>query len=353
MLAEWHLTDRAAGSLLFSSFAGSTFGAMLVPGSYRRVAGVGLGVTALASGCLSQATHGPFGALFLLYGLGMGVTMTAISLLRSREVSPNSIHLEMNRLNLLWAMGACLAPALALRSLRLISVHLLFQGAAILFGVAAVSVFLTGHAASYRQETVATSQPSRLPRAPAPLWMFAAAAVALESAIGSWLTTYTERVAHHAGIAVWSNSAFWMGLLLSRAAHSSRRGAWLQTGRGMVLHLAAVVAALLFLVGSPLAAVLPVAAFLAGAGLGPLYPSALAVALPRYRSLMMFIATGVGAAVLPWVTGALSTAAHSLRAGLLAPCATVVILLVAARSMRHQIPEHNLVPAPISTTDWE
>lgn len=78
-----------------------------------------------------------------------------------------------------------------------------------------------------------------------------------------------------------------------------------------------------------------------GVGTGSALPLALSIDLPRDKSTVIFIATGLGAALLPWVTGVLSTAFGSLRAGLLAPYATVAIPLWAAIFMRQKFLEQS------------
>ena len=345
MLGQWHLSDRSGGWLLFSSFAGATLGALLVQGSFRLIAAAGLGVSALATGLLSAPHHGPLWVAFLLFGTGLGMTMTAISLIQSREVPAHQSGLEMNRLNLCWAIGACCAPALALHSLRLVSVNTLFRAETVVFAGSAITLLAIRRAANVTpgSPTALTVRPEHLP--PVGMWVFAAAAVGLESAIGGWLTTYTQRAAHGTGFAVWANSAFWSGLLLSRAAHSMRSTQYLRTRPGVAVHLAAVVVAAALLVFAPFEASLPAGALLAGLGLGPLYPLVLSISLPRYRSGVVFVMAGVGASLLPWLTGALSTSLQSLRAGLLVPCATVPILLASALWMRREIPASSQVPA--------
>ena len=338
MLAQWHLNDRSGGWLLFSSFAGATLGAFLVHGAFRPIAAAGLALSALATLLLSAAHRAPVHLAFWLYGTGLGMTMTAISLARSREVPAHQSGLEMNRLNLCWAMGACCAPALALHSLRLVSVHMLFRAEMVAFAVAATAVlWVSGGAAGAAGPHVGVTRPPEQ-FAPLRMWLLAATAVGLESAIGGWLTTYTERAAHGTGIAVWANSAFWLGLLLSRATHSLRRAQRLHTRSGIAMHLAALIVALLLLVVAPFEASLPLGALLAGLGLGPLYPLVLSLSLPRYRSGAVFVMAGVGASLLPWLTGVLSTSFRSLRAGLLAPCAAVLILLASAFLLWREIP---------------
>jgi hypothetical protein len=275
--------------------------------------------------------------------------MTSISLLCSREVPATETGLELNRLNLTWATGACLAPALALHALRLVSVRALFQAVMFAFAAGATALFIAIRWKSPARETACAVPVPAQPLAPLRMCVFAGAAVGLETAIGSWLTAYTQRLVHVTGIAVMANSAFWLGLLVSRAAHSFRAGKLLQTPAGLVLHLAAVTLAMGILVGAPAEALLPVSAFLAGFGLGPLYPMVLSWALPRYRSSAVFILAGTAASLLPWLTGVISTSFRSLRAGLLAPCGVVVVLLAAAALMRREISASAQVPAGIST----
>ncbi len=337
MLVQWHLNDRSGGSLLFSAFAGTMCGALVVHRSFRGIAALGLAVAAAATLLLSLAHQGPLRPAFFLYGLGLGATMTSISLLRSREVPAGRSGLEMNRLNLLWAAGACCAPTLALHSLRLVSVSTLFRSEAVALALTAVAVAVASGRRRPDMAPLSTpAAPVSASFAPLRLCLAAAAAVGLESAIGGWLTTYTERMAHGAGFAVSANSFFWFGLLLSRAAHSFRIGHRLHSRWGVGIHLACVITGVLALVLAPVEAVLPLAALLSGFGLGPLYPLTLAFALPRYRSTAVFVSAGLGASLLPWLTGVVSTSFHSLRAGLAAPVTTLVVLLASAVWMRRE-----------------
>ena len=338
MLAEWHLSDRSGGWLLFSSFAGSTLGALLVREARRWLAAVGLACSAAAMLLLSRSSGGVLIPSFCLYGLGLGLTMTALSLLRAREVPAAQSNLEMNRLNLLWAIGACCAPALALRSLHTVSVSALFRFQATLFLAVAAFLAISGTSSRRRATTARRAiSPERL--VPLRFCLFAAAAVGIESAIGGWLTTYTQRLAHGAALAVSANSAFWLGLLASRAAHSWSGARWLRSRPSVALHVVAVAAATTLLIALPFGAVLPAAALLAGVGLGPLYALALSLTLPYFRANLIFVICGFGSSLLPWLTGAVSTSFGSLRAGLLAPGMAVVVLVWTGLSIRQELPK--------------
>ena len=338
MLVGWQLSDRSGGWLLFSSFAGSTLGALLVRNARRWLAAVGLAASGAAMLVLSHYSGGFLTPAFCLYGTGLGITMTALSLLRAREVPAAESNLAMNRLNLLWAIGACCAPSLALRSLHTVSVSGLFRLQAAVF--LAVAAILAMSEQSFARSSSRTSHPVRAERlVPLRFCLFAAAAVGIESAIGGWLTTYTQRIAQGTALAVSANSAFWLGLLASRAAHSWPGARWLHSRLSLALHVAAVGAATALLIGVPSRALLPAAALLAGLGLGPLYALALSMTLPYFRSNAIFIACGVASSLLPWLTGAISTACSSLRAGLLAPALAVLVLLLSGLSIRREIPQ--------------
>ena len=74
-----------------------------------------------------------------------------------------------------------------------------------------------------------------------------------------------------------------------------------------------------------------VAAAVLGLAAGPVYPLVIAAALRYRENSTVFAVAGVGASILPLLTGALSTWTHSLRAGLGVPllAAAVMAVLVA------------------------
>lgn len=334
-LHDWNLSDSRGGLLLLAAWGGSTTGALLVRGMAGYSPAIGLALSAGAMFALSRPHPPLLEWLYLIYGIGLGMAMTAISLMRSREVTASEADIELNRLNLVWAIGACFAPALAFQSLHLLSVAGVFRVMSLVLAAAALLLLVS---ALRSPGQVGRSAPRIAPQAWAPLrfCLFAAAAVGLESAVGSWLTTYTQRVTHGIGTAVSANSAFWAGLLLSRAAHSLHSARWFHTRAARLGHLALVgVATLLFF--APSGALLPVAGMLSGLGLGPLYPFVLSVSLPHYRSNAVFVMAGVGASLVPWLTGTLSTASGSLRTGLLVPAAAFGVLMLAAWRMGDEL----------------
>ena len=337
-LHQWRLDDSQGGLLLFSTWGGSTAGAFFARGTTGLSAVLGL---ALAAGELLWlslgAAHAPI-LHFFLYGLGLGMAMTAISLKRAHDVPAARADIELNRLNLLWAAGAFFTPALAFHSLRLLSVARFFQ--ALAFLAISTTLALSVSVAYQRpalQAKAVEAIPPPLPWAPLGFCMFAAASVGLESAIGSWLTTYAGR--SHLGVAaaVSANSCFWGGLLLSRGLHSLPHARFFHTRGARAAHIAATGLALAALTLLPTRTILPAAGLLCGFGLGPLYPYILSVARPRYRSIAVFVCAGIGAATVPWLTGVLSSQYSSLRVGLLASLAAFGLLVTAALHLRGKL----------------
>ncbi len=337
-LHDWHLDDSQGGLLLFATWGGSTAGAFFARGTSGASAVLGLALSAAELFWLSiRATHLPI-VHFFLYGLGLGMAMTAISLKRAHDVAAVDADIELNRLNLLWAAGAFLTPVLALHSLRLLSVAQFFRALSGILLCTAIALFASFARKGTESRTQIPKPPyAELPWAPLGFCLFAAASVGLESAIGSWLTTYVDR--SHLGLAaaVSANTCFWGGLLLSRALHSISRAQLFHTPTARTAHIAATGLALALLTLLPSRIVLPAAGLLCGFGLGPLYPYVLSVALPRFRSTAVFVSAGIGAATVPWFTGILSNRYGSLRLGLLACLASFLVLAATAFHLRHKL----------------
>ncbi len=338
-LAHWSLSDRDGGLLLFCSWLGSALGALMSRG--RPASSIARGITLVAVACLALVHAGRLAVfpLMLCYGLGLGITMTSISLVRSERAASRRTG-ELNRLNLLWALGALGCPTLAAHALVTSDVRYLFFSLALTFFVfdvwvvAVESRFSTAPAPYAIPTTAAATSADRRPALPVRLCLTSALVVGVEACLGGWLTTYVRRADHTVAGAVTATSAFWAGLLLSRLLHSTPIAARWPALQIIRTYVALVTAALLLLTLTRQPAALLVLAAILGFGLGPLYPLLLALVLPRFRGTRVFFFAGVGSAVLPWLTGVVSTSAGSLRAGLAIPCAAVcLLLLLLTRSM--------------------
>lgn len=327
MLKHWSLTDRSAGVLFLVLFFGSSLGALASFG--RATHSLARGLCLIAPTCCALAFARGFAIfpLCFLYGLGLGIAITSISLLRSQRLHHRRAR-ELNRLNLVWVAGAFVCPWLANRILQLSNVEALFLAVGAAFSL--VAIWTLGaevrHLPSPRLPTaLAATSAFRLPLLIAVAAMLA---TGLESSTGAWIGTYASRL--RSGTGVEATTLFWLGLLGSRALHSTsllrrfsetamlRNGAWIATCGSLCI------------VTNHLPLLLLFGAFLIGFGVGPIYPLLLAVTLPKVRGNVIFLMGGVGSALFPWLTGTLSVRAQSLHVAMIVPSITAIGLLLLA-----------------------
>lgn len=332
LLNHWSLQDSQAGLLLFLFFIGGTAGALLSRGSLRWSIVRGAVCTALGAAWLPFASRHTAYAAILLYGLGLGITMTSISLLQSRRWVAECAA-EMTRLNLLWAIGACTGPWLVLHDGVLDGAH----ARDVLLVIAAAFALFAALTAAFEQDPPSPQSPasdtrSRLLAAPIPLLLLVFCITGVESSSGGWLATYSQRSGHSLGITIGAPTCFWAGLLISRLMHSSVRISRAAKGFLLTWNLVAMAAAVVSLILFRAGPVMFAAAFIVGFAIGPVYPLLLALVFEHDGGNMIFVIAGFGAASLPFLTGALSTAAGSLRSGLMVPAAAAVAMAVAGWS---------------------
>lgn len=335
ILAHWSLEDRGGGLLFLLAWIGSTLGALASRGKPAGSVARGALLTALACFALIYAGHDALFPLIFCYGLGLGITMTSISLLRSQREAERRPQ-EMNRLNMLWALGALACPTLAEHALRTSSIAYLFAMLGCCFAV--LVVWTVAVEMRFPSPGIVTTEERgmSLPPLPVLLGLISALVVGVESSIGGWLTTYVKRADHSVAGAVTATSAFWAGLLISRALHSTSLMTRLPTRRIFRLHLGLVAVCTAAVCATRIGALLLPLAFFVGFGLGPLYPLLLALVLPRFRGNRVFVMAGLGSAIFPWMTGLVSTHFGSLRAGLTVPCvAACVLVLLMVWAMRY------------------
>lgn len=347
LVRQWSWNDAASGNLFFVFFLGTSLGAFCARGTLGRMLGLATALFALPVMLLDRLRGGAVFGAIALYGFGLGLAMTAVSLLQSRRHANDRLR-ELTRLNLLWALGACLGPPVLLRTSALtgLSTTLRWTGAIML---------LSGTLVSWRvwREPVPPSgswQAWRHVRQLPPVYAVALPlSTGIEAGVGGWLTTYTMRE-HHAGeTVVGAVTALWAGLLLSRLLFSGRRlslsqRAWLSSAFAWLL---VVGIAVLLLVNDAAGAV--GGALCVGFGVGPLYPYLLSRLLDRGEAGNAgFLAAGAGSALLPLCIGLVAQRGHSLALGLLVPLLGSVML--AAAMMRESGPGHRL-PSPARR--WE
>jgi fucose permease len=259
--------------------------------------------------------------------------MTSISLLRSRRCDADCAA-EMTRLNLLWAIGACSGPWLVLHDGVRDAVHAMH----VLLTLAVAFAIFGGWVLAFERDpqTLVRSQRAShrfaLPAAPLPLLVLVFCATGVESSSGGWLATYSQRSGHSLGITIGAPTCFWAGLLVSRLLHSSSRIGRAARSFLLTWNLVAMAGAVAALILFRDPAAMLAAAFVVGFAAGPMYPLLLALVFEHGSGNMIFVLAGLGAASLPLLTGTLSTAIGSLRAGLVCPEIAAVAMAIAGWS---------------------
>jgi len=350
LLRQWAMSDARGGLLLFCFYAVGSFGSYSARGRMNLSIARGSLVTLAGALCLSVAGRWTAYGAIALYGLGLSLTMTSISLLLSQRF-PAERRLEMTRLNLVWAIGAALGPWVALRSTRgsaitqaapFLHVQHVLLGVAAFFAIAAAWATWMEKSPPLGAITTGATTPLSVGdrRAngalgiPWPLLILVFGATGVEAAAGGWLTSYAQRAGDSLGITIGAATFLWIGSLVSRTVHSTSWAARLSERTVLGTSMAAMTAALVLLIAWPAGIATMVAAAMLGLAAGPVYPLVIAAALRHRESSTVFAIAGVGASILPLATGGISTWAHSLRAGLGVPLAAAAVMMVVVAASR-------------------
>ncbi len=332
LLLRWSLNDAQAGLLFFCFFVGSSAGALLSRGRLSWSIVRGTILTAAGIALLSLASRlGAFAAM-LLFGAGLGISMTSVSLFQSRR-RPDIRVAEMTRLNLIWAVGAVSGPALLLHGVARWNLNVVLWAAAAEFLLcAAIAIITLPSSEPPRPDAALPMEQMSLREAPWKLLAMVPLATGLEAGIGAWLAAYSRREGMLLAATISTVTCFWLGLLLSRLVQSIPGFAarfQRDTLRLSPVLMIAGTALLLVLAHNQLA--VAAGALLAGLGVGPLYPLILGLVLDRGEARnLVFLAGGVGSSTLPLLTGILSDRTGSLTIGLTLPLAASIAMALLA-----------------------
>ena len=328
------LSDSWAGTLFLCYFLGTSLGALMCAGRYARLMTIGYFVVAAACCGIAASSAMVLPFLFFVLGTGLGIPMTAVSMYAGRAFAGRTAA-PLTLLNFTWSAGALIAPLLAARVLAGHSWRTAYWLLAIAAAVAAVACWV-GLEEPPEEQPVAAAESSTRNWGVIALFAFLAfLQVGVENTTATWLASYAMRVASTgAARAAASSSLYWGGYL-------AFRGLWavlLNRMNAMRVLSSMVVAALLaagLLVGFPSAA--PVAMLLLGAALAPVFPLLLSRFFARARvkdSRWVLAVCGFGGAVLPWLTGLISSGTGSLRLGLSTVPAALLLMVSLLPLMR-------------------
>jgi MFS transporter, FHS family, glucose/mannose:H+ symporter len=331
LIPRWHIQDAQAGTLFTASFVGQFCGAWFATRNLR--ASIIFGSAITAAGCFAMGWVGfelAHIALFCM-GLGLGAGLTAGNVIAGTTVPAARARL-IAMLNVAWGIGAIACPMLVRVSSPGAMQHFFFATAAFL-AIASLISFAVPHPA--HPATQPTSSQPRMPLSPLLLFIFGAAAflyIGIENSLGGWLPSYAIRVnptLHSSSIALY----FWIAELAGRILVTILM-ARLSEAALYRLCLALLIAAQILLCATANISSTGVITLtiLSAVSLAPLYPLIVSFLLARTgnhaRLGALFATVSFGGATLPWLTGIISTRFQSLRAGLLVPATSAIVLLL-------------------------
>ena len=339
--AHWHLRDSQAGTLFTADFLGQLCGSWFAARNLK--ASVVFGAASTAAGCAALAwlEVGPAHLAFFAVGLGLGAGLTAGNILAG-TVLPASRTRLVTMLNVAWGAGAIACPLLIRVTVPAGGVPRFLYIAAALLAASALWTMMMPSFAAASPGTAGETQASggkepAMPLAAAPLLVFAAAMllyVGAENALGGWLPSYAVRI-HPAMQASSVSLTFWVAELIGRLMVAAlllvmSEGALYRGCLALLLSTEVM----LCVISHPSAGSILALTTLTALTLAPVYPLILSLLLARtgkhVRLGVFFAGASCGGALLPFLTGVLSTQFHGLRAGLIVPATAAGLLLALA-----------------------
>ncbi len=341
LAARFGFSDSRSGLLLTLYFSGTAMGALLCRPNYGRSIVVGFAAVSCCCLGIAAAAQVALFPLFLLMGLGVGVSCSSVSLFVGRNMASRCAP-TLTLLNFTWSIGALAAPLLAAVLLAYHDYRAAYASLAILSTLAAAICLRlpadraepdqtrSERAGPARQRTLAANLPELRLLATFGFLVFLETGV--ENTAVAWLATYSLRSSSEGfGAAAAFSSLFWCGFLASRGVASFLL---LRVEPVRVLRAAVglALASALLIATFPAGPVRGPALFFLGAALGPIFPLLLSLFFGRARrtsdTRWILALSGFGGSVLPWVTGWISTHFGSLRMGLVTVPAALLTLAV-------------------------
>lgn len=346
LVARWHLSDAAAGALFTIQFTGS-----IVAGALSGLIVARLGATATLSTGYVLMSAG-FAGLALgdrvtgtlaiaVAGIGIGFVVPATNMIVAR-LTPTRAASALGALNFCWGIGAATWPMVVARFTPVPGVRVALLLVASLLGAMAVRM-TWAHFPVHILRPAAGSAPGS--------WSWGRLIIfgvcitlysGVESAFGGWIAEYTRRLTADSSTVIsmrWETAAsvFWGGLAAGRGLVAVGLAPRFETAAlftGLTL-VGTAIATLLMLGGAarPVAGLSPVfvVAVACGLGLAPSFPvtmAALSREVPPKVAQPMIALGSLGAALVPWLVGAISSRTGSLSSGLSALLALLAVVVV-------------------------
>jgi FHS family glucose/mannose:H+ symporter-like MFS transporter len=332
----WQMTDQQSGFVIAAKFVGAFLGGLSAPRVLRHgilaglvIAGLGYTGFALSSGMVL----GTIGLFVSGYGVGLGITTINILVGRRYVAHTGS---ALSTINFFWSLGAVACGFLAAMIVPRYGLHnpmLIYGG--LFFATALAGLLLTSHRNDIANDAgdlshVLMTALSHGIHLHFVLLLFLYGG--LETCMTGWLTTYSLRFSdapllggQSAVVLLWA--ALTAGRVLASAA--MRKVSEVLAQRvGLAMSAVFIVAITL----TQRSSLLSLYCVLLGLSLAPFFPSTFGLLMKRKpaarQAATVIAASGLGAAVFPWMMGFVSTHSNSLRVAMAVPAALALALLV-------------------------
>jgi FHS family glucose/mannose:H+ symporter-like MFS transporter len=350
LATRWHLSDFDAGYLFTAQFLASLItsaasGVLINRLGYRWALFCSLLLMAFGVAMLDQKSWQVGMTAVCIYGAGFGLSSPTGNLWIA-EMNPERPAVALNLVNFSWgagAVGAPLAIAALERSGQVIWTTYATSAAAVALCIWLASARFAAVPAPVKTQRLphAATEPERMRvlrgqfYSALVLCVLFFTYVGTETSIGGWVAVHARRLSVGGGT-LWATvpAIFWGALLLGRAAAPILLRIVRQNSLavcGLIVALAGM--ACILAAHSP--RLVAAGAGLAGFGLASVYPINLALLSEWFGSKapkagsVIFPASGLGGAVLPWLVGLTSTYfAGGLRLGLFVPLFGIILMLV-------------------------
>jgi MFS transporter, FHS family, glucose/mannose:H+ symporter len=338
LIAHWQIQDAKAGTLFTAFFTGNFVGAWFATRNLRSSLVYGAALSGLACLSLARLNFNAADIALFCMGLGLGAALTAGNVIVGTAIPAARTRL-LTLLNVAWGIGA-ISCSLLLRLSLPAGISRFFISTAFCLVFSALISTAIPHSASLPSRRETHSPKNNQPVPTFVLLAFASAIalyVGIENALGGWLPSYAIRSnpsLHATSIALY----FWTAELIGRLVVSALliflpEAILFRISLGMLI----LVEVLLSAVSNPSTTQVIGLVVLAALALAPLFPLIVSFMLARTgnqtRLGPLFATASLGGASLPWLTGAISTHFHGLRAGLFVPATAAVCLLLLSTSI--------------------
>jgi fucose permease len=333
---NWQINDQQSGLLIAAKFIGAFLGGLSVHRllRYGILAGHLLAAAGYFTFAMSRGMHVGIVGLFISgYGVGLGITSMNVLIGRRYTAHTGS---ALSTLNFFFASGAVACGFLA----ALVLPKFGLRGPMSIFAALFLMTALGGLAVSSHANFKENAPVEAATPIAAKLHLHFAALLflygGLETCLTAWLTTYSLRLGGvHLSGAQSAVVLLWLALTAGRALGSAAMRLFAEAA---VQRVGLVASALLILAIATTHRneLLSVYCVLLGLSLAPFFPSTFALLMRRRptsrQAGTVIAASGLGAALFPWMMGAVSTHSGSLRVAMGVPLLLAVALLAISRA---------------------